>query len=134
MKRIPALAALAFAAGCAAQDPGEMRADSEARLAAQLRDYEQSGPGQSCVSMREVHGNRSAGEGAILFTGTGGRIFVNRPPAGCPVLSSGRSLQIRTTTSQLCRGDIVTVADLTTGMEFGGCGLGEFTPYRRRGS
>jgi hypothetical protein len=32
--------------------------------------------------------------------------------------------------SQLCRGDIVTVFDPISGVEFGGCSLGEFTPYR----
>ena len=133
MRKMIGLAAVLVAAGCAAGEPSaEMRADGEARLAVELRDYAQSGPDVSCVNLRQLGGNRSAGEGAVIFDGTGGRLWVNRPANGCPVLGSGRALQVRTPTGQLCRGDIAIVFDPVTGMEYGGCGLGDFTPYKRR--
>ena len=133
MRQMIGMAAALLVAGCAAGEPSaEARADGEARLAAELRDYAQSGPDVSCVNLRQLGGNRSAGEGAVIFDGTGGRLWVNRPSNGCPVLSSGRALQVRTPTGQLCRGDIAIVFDPVTGMEYGGCGLGEFTPYKRR--
>jgi hypothetical protein len=135
MKQFVAITAFALAAGCAAQSPervAEMRADSEAELAAQLDGYQQSGPAVSCVSQRNLRGNRAAGDDAIIFTGsTSGTLYVNRPAAGCPELKFGRALVVRTTSSQLCRGDIATVIDPVNGIGFGGCGLGEFTPYRR---
>lgn len=131
MMKLVSIALLAAGtAACTAEEP-VARADAAASLAAELRDYEPDGAPVSCVSMRELRGNRSAGD-AIIFDGSGNRLWVNRPPGGCPSLDFGRALQTRTTMSQLCRGDIATVIDPGTGMTHGGCGLGDFTPYRRR--
>ncbi|HEX8574505.1 MAG TPA: hypothetical protein VF759_17320 [Allosphingosinicella sp.] len=131
MRKIIALTAIMATAACT-PEPMELSADDEGRLAAALDGYEQTGPAESCVNLRTLRGNRSAGEGAIIFEGQGDRVWVNRPPAGCPALTYSRTLQTKTTTNQLCRGDIATVFDAVTGVHFGSCGLGEFTPYRRR--
>jgi hypothetical protein len=40
---------------------------------------------------------------------------------------------VRSQSGQLCRGDIAFVVDLTSGTQYGGCGLGDFTPYDRPG-
>ena len=87
----------------------------------------------SCVTQRLLRGNQTIDEsGAILFGGpTDTTVYVNRPPAGCPSLDNGRILVTRTTSSQLCRGDIAVVRDPSGGPEVGSCGLGDFTPYRR---
>jgi len=132
MKSILALGLIASLGACAEDGPMEMAANDEARLAAELRDYEQSGPAVSCVSQRDLEGNRSVGEGAIIFGARGSGVYVNRPRAGCPELKFGRGLQTRTPGTRLCAGDIASVVDFTTGIQFGGCGLGEFTPYKRR--
>jgi len=135
MKHIIALAALGLAAGCAAStdaDADMRAADGEATLAAELRNYRPAGQPVSCVPLRNLGGNHSAGEGAIVFDGPGGRLWVNRPPAGCPDLRQGRALSLRTTGSQLCRGDIVNVVDTISGINFGACGLGDFEPFQRR--
>jgi hypothetical protein len=137
MKQIIAMAALALAAGCAAQSAEQearMEADTEAKLATELRNYEQSGPATSCVNQRDLGGNRSVGDGAIIFSGrTSSKLYVNRPAGGCPSLDFGRALIIRTSSTQLCRGEIATVFDPVSRTEYGACGLGEFTPYRRVG-
>ena len=125
------LASACLAAGCTSHDPVETAADDEARLAAQLAGYEPAGPPVSCVNMRDLHGNRSAGEAAIVFDGPGGRKWVNRPAGGCPSLEFGRALRTRTTSARLCRHDIATVFDPVSRTEYGGCGLGDFEPYRR---
>ena len=127
------LATACLAAGCTT-DEGErvdMAADDEASLSAQLRGYEPAGPPVQCVNSRDLLGNKSAGETAIVFEGRGGRKYVNRPAAGCPDLGFSRALRTRTTGTRLCRGDIATVFDPVSGVEFGGCGLGDFEPYRR---
>jgi hypothetical protein len=136
MKNFVALAALALVSGCAASTDREaqLRADTDAQLAGELANYRQAGQPVSCVNLRTVRGNHSAGEGAIVFEGTGSRLWVNRPAGGCPDLHGNRTLITRTPSGQLCRGDIVRVADLTSGFEYGSCGLGDFTPYQRRGS
>ncbi|MGZ8997739.1 MAG: hypothetical protein ACXW2T_02680 [Allosphingosinicella sp.] len=134
MKKLILVAAIALSAGCtaaSADEVAEMEANSEAKLAAELRDYEQAGPPVSCVSQRDLGGNRSAGD-AIVFDGKTSAVrYVNRPAGGCPDLNFGRALIIRTTGSQLCRGDIATVFDPVSQSQYGGCGLGDFTPYRR---
>jgi hypothetical protein len=127
-----ALAGLA-AAGCTMNGPTDPEAARRgaAELDAALQGYEQAGTPVSCVSLRDLRGNRSAGD-AIIFEGqTSGTLFVNRPPGGCPSLDYGRALVTRTTTSQLCRGDIADVVDPVSHTNFGGCGLGDFVPYKR---
>jgi hypothetical protein len=136
MKQIIALAALALAAGCtaaSAENEAIARADGEAKLASEMRDYQQSGEPVSCVPLRNLGGNRSAGEGAVIFGDrSSSRLYVNRPSGGCPLLRVGTALSLRTSGTQICRGDIVSVFDPQTGVNFGSCGLGDFTPYERR--
>ena len=123
---------MALTAGCMADRPMEMSAAAQSQLAEELRGRVQAGPPQQCVSTRNLRGNRSVGEGAIIFGTTGSDlVYVNRPPAGCPEIRPGRALRTRTTTTQLCAGDIAEVFDPVQNFGFGGCGLGEFTPYRR---
>ncbi|MEA3008828.1 MAG: hypothetical protein QOJ91_520 [Sphingomonadales bacterium] len=134
MRHLILLASVCLAAGCTTDEPGaqaDMRAGDEASLTAQLSGYEPAGPPVDCVNSRDLRGNRSAGETAIVFSGVGGRKWVNRPPAGCPDLGFSRALRTQTTGTRLCRGDIATVFDPVARAEYGGCGLGSFEPYRR---
>jgi hypothetical protein len=134
MKNLAVLSLAALAAACtgtAGDAPSEMSAVAQSRLTEELRGRV-AGPPVSCVSQRDLRGNRSIGEDVILFDGRSRDVvYVNRPAGGCPELNSGRAIVTRTTSNQLCRGDIAVVFDTQSGMEFGGCGLGEFTPYRR---
>lgn len=134
MRYFVLLATACLAAGCTTNEgtePVDMAANDEAKLSAQLAGYAPDGPPVSCVSLRDLGGNRSAGEAAIVFDGRSGRKWVNRPAGGCPSLGLGRALKTRTTGSQLCRGDIATVFDPVAHIDYGGCGLGDFEPYRR---
>lgn len=135
MKTILAFSLAALAVACAPTDPMETadRAEADAMELADAIDGRVAGEPMSCVNQRDLLGNRSAGEGAVIFTGRGDLIYVNRPAAGCPELDSGRALITRTTSSRLCRGDIVSVVDTLSGTSFGACGLGDFVPYRRVG-
>jgi hypothetical protein len=131
MTRITLLTLLASAAIggtlMAATGPGHEHHDSDLTEVTANRT---ALPTVDCVRIRDLGGNRTVGD-AIVFGGNRRRIYINHPPGGCPDLRSGRSLTFRTTQSQLCRGDIVTVVDLVSGTSFGGCGLGGFTPYDR---
>jgi hypothetical protein len=133
MRNLVLLASACLVASCTTSnaEPVDRAASDEASLAAQLRGYEPSGPPVDCVNTRDLQGNRSAGESAIVFSGSGGRKWVNRPPAGCPDLGFSRALITRTTSTRLCRGDIATVFDPVIRAQYGGCGLGDFEPYRR---
>lgn len=131
MRYLILLASACLAAGCTRDEPVETTARDLSRMEAELKGYEPAGPPVSCVNMRDLQGNRSIGEGALVFDGPPGRKWINRPPAGCPSLEFGRALRVRTSSSQLCRNEIVTVLDPVSGSEYGGCGLGDFEPYRR---
>jgi hypothetical protein len=132
MKKFLPLFCLPLAAACAMNEPAEARRDGgEAQLSARLAGYEPSGPPVSCVGLQDLQGNRSAG-GSIVFEGRSReRLWVNSPAGGCPDLGIGRALRTRTSSTQLCRGDIAVVFDPVSGMDYGGCGLGDFQPYRR---
>ena len=132
MKTLLALPLVSLTLGCMAERPMEMSAAAQTQLAEELQGRVQAGPPQSCVSTRTLGGNRSVGEGAIIFRTTGSDlVYVNRPPAGCPEIGIGRAIRVRTTTTRLCAGDIAEIFDPIQNIGYGGCGLGEFTPYRR---
>lgn len=126
-----AAGAATLLAGCMVDEDVEAMAQADSRLAADLEGYAVAGPAVGCVRMSDLQGNRTSGADAIIFTGSNGRLWVNRTRGSCPSLDSGRALRFRTTTTQLCSGDIAAVFDPTTGVEYGGCSLGDFTPYRR---
>lgn len=136
MKKILTLSLVAMTAGCMADQPMEVSrqeavAGSES-LAAALGDRVQAGPPVNCVAERDLQDNRSAGEGAIIFSTKSRRlVYVNSPPGGCPEITSSRALRLRTPSTRVCRGDIVSVFDPVNGFEYGSCGLGDFVPYRR---
>ena len=130
MRIFLALAAAGLVAGCMAQEPIELSAEAQAELAREL-DGRTAGDPVPCVSQRDIRGNRSVGEGVILFDGVGDTVWVNRPAGGCPSLDHGRALVTRTISTRLCRGDLARVFDPTSGIEYGGCSLGDFVPYRR---
>ena len=130
MKKIVALLLIASTTGCMEQEPLEMTADAQTELMQQIGDRVAGAP-QACVSQRELRGNKSVGN-AIVFQGaTASTVYINRPADGCDGLNWNRALVTRTTSTQLCRGDIATVIDTATGTYHGSCALGDFTAYRR---
>jgi hypothetical protein len=130
MKKLLAISLASLVAGCMPAEPVELGAAEQSELSAVLANRS-AGATVNCVSQRDLRNNRSVGENVILFDGPGNVIYVNRPPAGCPELTPSRALVTRTTSTQLCRGDIATVIDPVNGFGYGGCALGDFTPYRR---
>lgn len=133
MRRFALLPFIIFSVACSAgeQAPVEMSAAAQTQLTEELRGRVAE-PTRNCVNTRDLGGNRSVGEDVLIFDArVGDLVYVNRPPGGCPDLRNSYALVTRTTSTQLCRGDIAIVRDMTSGIEHGGCGLGDFTPYRR---
>ena len=65
----------------------------------------------------------------LLLYKAGRTVYVNRVLGRCSGLSFGRTLVTTVWGSQICRGDIARVADLSSGMLTGSCALGDFVPY-----
>src|SRR5687768_8553732 len=98
MKTILTLSLAALAASaCAPADPvarAEVAERNDMELAELLlgRTAERT---VSCVNQRLLHSNRSIGEGVVIFEGSNGRIYVNRPAAGCPEMDSTKTMITR---------------------------------------
>ena len=69
-------------------------------------------------------------DGTALVYKVGGTLYVNIP-RNAEDVDHWDTLVTRTSTSQLCRQDIVTTVDLPSGMYTGNIMLGDFVPYRR---
>ena len=131
MKQALIIILAGLVAGCTTGEAAEVARESDAQVDEALAGRVAGDP-QACVEMRRIRGSRSFGDDAILFEGsTRDVVYLNRPAGGCTGLGMGRSFRTRTISSSLCRGDIVTAFDPVSGAEFGGCGLGDFVPYRR---
>ena len=137
MKTIVILLAAVLVVGCthnggakASAGAQTQAAKDEAGLAAALKGRVAGTP-QDCVNEADLGATKSYGRNVIVFTDRNDDVlWVNRPAGGCPAIEGGRALRLRTPATRFCRGDVVTVFDPSTGIGFGSCALGEFTPYR----
>jgi hypothetical protein len=126
MKRIAwvAVPLLAFGAGSAIAAPAK---DS---LAATLAGRMAGAP-VSCIDQKTIDSSKIV-DNAIIYRMKFGPWYVNKPDKGrCTLLRPERQLISRTTGTQLCRLDSVTIADLTAGIQYGACTLGDFVPYTK---
>lgn len=140
MRLLAVTALAALAAGCTANPPSPQAqaraADRQAAIDAELADAlkgKVAGKAVSCINLRDIQSSRNIGEQTILYEMSPRLTYRNDPPGGCKGPGLGRTLVTRTTTSQLCRGDIARVVDLQAGFEGGSCVYADFVPYRRPG-
>jgi len=128
------IAAAAALGGCTMSDGPETASAASSdgsRALAEVLAGRTAGPPQQCVQLNTLRGNRGYGENTIVFEGPGDLVYVNRTRSACPRLQPWNAIRIRTIGNSLCSNELVQVFDPQTGTEYGGCSLGEFTPYRR---
>ncbi len=85
---------------------------------------------EHCISLSRIDRTDVVDDSNILFYMKGGDIYLNRLPHRCPGLRWEKAFMYRTSMSQLCNVDIITVLN---NMGFGfspgvSCGLGPFYP------
>ncbi|KQX25368.1 MULTISPECIES: DUF6491 family protein [unclassified Sphingomonas] len=86
----------------------------------------------SCVTMRRIQSTRIVDETAVIYKESSRRWYVNQLDRGrCALLQPNRVLITQRTTGQLCGNDLVTIAEQTSPITYGACGLGEFVPYTK---
>ena len=89
-----------------------------------------AGKAERCLPAYRSNDMTIVDEDTILFR-DGRTVYVNHPPGGCSNADrGGRALVTKTFNAELCRGDLATVVDSSTGMMVGACALGDFIPYR----
>lgn len=91
------------------------------------------GPAEQCVDMRRISSTEIIDDQNILFHMRGGVIYRNKLSHSCPGLAREQTFMYRTSLSQLCNVDIITVLDnhgfgFTPGPS---CGLGKFYPITK---
>ena len=88
------------------------------------------GDAVSCVNLRNIQSTRVHGDSTIDFYMSGGKVFRNTLPNSCPSLGFEERFLYKTSLSQLCSVDIITVLQ-SPGLSQGpSCGLGKFQPVK----
>ena len=132
MKMLSFLLVSVAVAGCAPVAPEPRTPQAEAKLQQALAGKV---PGQptTCLQPYQTNETITIDENTILFR-RGNTVYRNELQGGCYGLGSGfYTLVTRSSGAGLCRGDIATVADPTSGVTVGSCVVGDFVPYRPAG-
>lgn len=115
------LAALAMMASPASAESRHIKTDPLSLTA--------KGEPQSCLPNMSGVNTKPAGENVLMFQAGTNRWYRNELRGSCPGLALDRTLVFRNMTAgRHCDLDMFDVVDLTTGMRFGTCALGKFTP------
>lgn len=121
------IAAIFAAPAVAGSTPRDQR--GEAQLARALEGYV-AGPTVRCVNLNAITGQKVIDGTAIIFWGSGGKAWVNRPE-GAGLLRSDNILVTKPTGGENCRLDIVQQLDQSSRMQAGSVGLNDFTVYTK---
>ena len=83
----------------------------------------------TCVQISRIRETRVRDDQTIDFIMNGGQVYRNRLPNRCPQLGFEEAFSYKTSISQLCNVDIITVINRGgSGINGPSCGLGEFQP------
>ena len=81
-----------------------------------------------CIRLTDIRESRVRNDQVIDFVGRSGRVYRNTLPQSCPGLGFERRFSYRTSLSQLCSVDIITVLQGPGVQPGASCGLGQFQP------
>lgn len=103
---------------------------STATLAKDKNDERLGDPAKRCVSLARVDRTHVLDDSNILFYMRGKKVYINKLPRKCHGLRRADSFMYKTSLSQLCDLDIITVLEnIGFGFSRGpSCGLGLFYP------
>jgi len=88
------------------------------------------GPETSCVQLTQISSTQVYGDSVIDFHMRGGKVYRNTLPNSCPTLGFEERFLYRTSISQLCSVDIITVLQQPGLSQGPSCGLGKFQPVK----
>lgn len=123
---LPLLLTASCGAGVVADPVRSSKA--ETRLT-QLLAGKVAGRTTSCINQRDANEQRVIDERTIIYR-TGRNKLYRTEIDQCPRLDSRSTLIRRTTSPNICSGEIFEVRDAGTGFSYGSCTFGEFTEYR----
>lgn len=95
-----------------------------------IPDATPTGDAVNCVSLQSIRSTQVHGDSTIDFHMNGGKVYRNTLPNSCPSLGFEERFLYKTSLSQLCSVDIITVLQ-SPGLSQGpSCGLGKFQPVK----
>ena len=83
-----------------------------------------------CVQLRSIQSTQVHGDSTIDFHLLGGKVYRNTLPYSCPSLGFEERFSYKTSLSQLCSVDIITVLQSPGLSQGASCGLGKFQPVK----
>ena len=124
MARCAFLAAITAvsAAACATTASDEISEKAAARLA----EFEATGETQACLSTSQIRQITPLDERHFLIRTGVNDYYLNVTSRCASAHRSNYRIQYQLTNNRLCRNQIITVVDNTTGITAGSCGLGDF--------
>ena len=95
--------------------------------------YVAKGEPVDCINIRSIRSSRVRDDRTIDFEVSNRKIYRNTLPNSCPNLGFEKRFSYRTSISQLCSVDIITVLwNVGPGLQPGAsCGLGKFQPMEK---
>ena len=95
--------------------------------------YVPSGDPVDCINIRSIRSSSVRDDRTIDFVVNSRKIYRNTLPNSCPSLGFEKRFSYRTSISQLCSVDIITVLfNAGPGLQPGAsCGLGKFQPMEK---
>ena len=81
-----------------------------------------------CLTLSNVRETRVHGDSVIDFHTNGNKVYRNTLPISCPSLGFEERFLYKTSTSQICSVDIITVLQSPGLSQGASCGLGKFQP------
>lgn len=128
MKRLLSVAAILTVAASAAAYGAKLTTEDL------MKTYEKTDKVEACIPLRSIHQTRILDKTNILFEMDNGRRYLNTLPVNCGGLTPYRAISYRTSLSQLCNTDIITVFEpgQPAPNSYGSCGLGKFTELKKK--
>ena len=120
MRKLMFIASLALLAGASAT-ARPLKPEQEAKI-------KPAGKSESCVQLRSIRETRVRDDSTIDFYMLGGKVYRNRLPNSCPQLGFEEKFLYKTSLSELCNVDIITVLTGPGISRGASCGLGQFQP------
>jgi hypothetical protein len=85
---------------------------------------------KTCIALTQIDSTNALDDQTIIFKMKGGKQYKNTLPYKCSGLKFENAFSYRTSLSQLCNVDIITVLRSGSRLDSGpSCGLGTFEPY-----
>lgn len=124
------LAAILLVTGCAGGYQAQPLTQKQTvRLEKELAG-KVAGEPTACINRLPQSDLRVISDSVLLYRVSSRLIYRNDVIGRCTGLQRGDTLITQSYSSQICRGDIARVADLSVGTVTGSCALGDFIPYR----